>query len=50
MHYTFNIERGNFTDAGQASSSVKRTLKQLGVDPANIKDAGGLVHGIPESP
>ena len=37
MHYTFNIERGNFADAGQASSSVKRTLKQLGVDPANIK-------------
>ena len=37
MHYTFNIERGNFTDAGQASSSVKRTLKQLGVDPADIK-------------
>ena len=37
MHYTFTIERGNFTDAGQASSSVKRTLKQLGVDPANIK-------------
>ena len=32
MHYTFNIERGNFTDAGQASSSVKRTLKQLGVE------------------
>ena len=37
MHYTFEIERGNFTDAGQASSSVKRTLKQLGVDPTNIK-------------
>ena len=37
MHYTFDIERGNFTDAGQASSSVKRTLKQLGVAPANIK-------------
>ena len=37
MHYTFEIVRGNFTDAGQASSSVKRTLKQLGVDPANIK-------------
>ena len=37
MHYTFTIERGNFTDAGQASSSVKRTLKQLGVAPANIK-------------
>lgn len=37
MHYSFDIERGNFTDAGQASSSVKRTLKQLGVAPANIK-------------
>ena len=37
MHYTFDIERGNFTDAGQASSSVKRTLKHLGVAPANIK-------------
>lgn len=37
MHYNFTIEQGNFTDAGQASSSVKRTLKQLGVDPANIK-------------
>lgn len=37
MHYTFEIERGNFADAGQASSSVKRTLKHLGVDPSNIK-------------
>ena len=37
MHYTFEIERGNFTDAGQASSSVKRTLKHLGVAPSNIK-------------
>lgn len=37
MHYSFDIERGNFTDAGQASSNVKRTLKQLGVAPANIK-------------
>ena len=37
MHYTIEIERGNFTDAGQASSSVKRTLKHLGVAPANIK-------------
>ena len=37
MHYTFDIERGNFSDAGQASSSVKRTLKQLGVDASDIK-------------
>lgn len=37
MHYSFDIERGNFADAGQASSSVKRALKHLGVDPVNIK-------------
>ena len=37
MHYTFDIERGNFADAGQASSSVKRSLKHLGVDPVSIK-------------
>ena len=37
MHYTFDIERGNFADAGQASSSVQRALKHLGVDPVNIK-------------
>ncbi|NLZ19095.1 MAG: anti-sigma regulatory factor [Bacteroidales bacterium] len=37
MHYSFDIERGNFADAGQASSSVKRLLKQLGVAPPNIK-------------
>ena len=37
MHYTIDIERGNFADAGQASSSVKRALKHLGVDPVNIK-------------
>lgn len=37
MHYSFDIERGNFTDAGHASASVKRTLKQLNVAPASIK-------------
>lgn len=37
MHYSFDIERGNFTDAGHASASVKRTLKQLNVEPASIK-------------
>ena len=37
MHYSFTIERGNFTDAGHASASVKRTLKQLNVDPGSIK-------------
>ena len=37
MHYTFDIEKGNFTNAGNASGSVKKTLKQLKVDPASIK-------------
>ena len=37
MHYTFDIVKGNFTSAGNASGSVKKTLKQLNVDPASIK-------------
>ena len=37
MHYTFDIEKGNFTNAGNASGSVKKTLKQLNVDPSRIK-------------
>ena len=37
MHYTFDIEKGNFTNAGNASGSVKKTLKQLNVDPSSIK-------------
>lgn len=37
MHYTFDIEKGNFTNAGNASGSVKKTLKQLNVNPASIK-------------
>ncbi len=37
MHYSFDIEKGNFTNAGNASGSVKKTLKQLNVNPASIK-------------
>ncbi|MBO4581960.1 MAG: ATP-binding protein [Bacteroidales bacterium] len=37
MHYTFDIEEGNFTNAGQASGNIKKTLKQLNVNPASIK-------------
>lgn len=37
MHYSFDIKRGDFANAGRASSSVKRILKQLGVDSAAIK-------------
>lgn len=37
MHFTFDIEGGNFTKAGTASSEVKKILKQLNVDPKVIK-------------
>lgn len=37
MHYTFEIEEGNFTNAGHASGSIKKTLKQLNVNPVSIK-------------
>ncbi len=37
MHFEYKVEGGDFTQAGNASSQVKKTLKQLGVDPAVIK-------------
>lgn len=37
MHFEYKVEGGDFTLAGNASSQVKKTLKQLGVDPAVIK-------------
>ncbi len=37
MVLTFNVQGGDFTVAGTASSQVKRALKQLGVDPTIIK-------------
>lgn len=37
MHFEYNVEGGDFTTAGNASSQVKKTLKNLGVDPAVIK-------------
>ena len=37
MHFEYKIEGGDFSQAGNASSQVKKTLKQLGVDPAVIK-------------
>ena len=40
MHYTFDIEEGNFTNAGQASGNIKKTLKQLNVNPASINRIG----------
>lgn len=37
MHFEYKIEGGDFTKAGYASSQVKRSLKQLNVDPKVIK-------------
>ncbi|MDR0368243.1 MAG: ATP-binding protein [Bacteroidales bacterium] len=37
MHFEYEITGGDFTGAGSTSSSVKKTLKQLNVDPTIIK-------------
>ncbi len=37
MHFEYQIEAGNFSQAGNASSSFKKVLKQLNVDPQIIK-------------
>lgn len=37
MTLRFHIEGGNFTNAGFASSQVKKTLKQLNIDSGLIK-------------
>ncbi len=37
MHFEFNVEGGNFTRAGYASSEIKKILKQLNVDMAIVK-------------
>lgn len=37
MKFSYEVEGGNFTKAGNAASSVKKVLKQLNVDPKIIK-------------
>lgn len=37
MRFAYSIEGGDFTNAGSASSNVKKMLKQLNVDPGVIK-------------
>lgn len=37
MKLTFDIESGDFTSAGKASSQIKQVLKQLQVEPKTIK-------------
>ncbi|MDF2522265.1 MAG: anti-sigma regulatory factor [Clostridia bacterium] len=37
IKYTFNVEKDDFDRAGEASSSIKKILRQLGIDPAVIR-------------
>lgn len=37
MNFEFEIEGGDFTKAGQASSEVKKILKQANIPPVHIK-------------
>lgn len=37
MHFEYNVEGGDFTNAGTTSSKVKKMMKQLGVDPTIVK-------------
>lgn len=37
MHLEYIVTEGDFVNAGTASSSVKKTLKQLNINPAVIK-------------
>ena len=38
MKLTFNIQGGDFTNAGYPSSEVKKVLKQLNIDGKTIKN------------
>ncbi|MCW3786188.1 ATP-binding protein [Plebeiibacterium sediminum] len=37
MEFVYEVEGGDFTKAGNASSAVKKTLKQLNVNPKVVK-------------
>jgi len=37
MEFIYEVEGGDFTKAGNASSAVKKTLKQLNVNPKVVK-------------
>ena len=37
MHQEYTVVEGDFVNAGKASSSVKKTLKQLNVEPGIVK-------------
>ncbi|NVN95246.1 MAG: ATP-binding protein [Bacteroidetes bacterium] len=37
MHFEYNVVSGDFSNAGTASSQIKKVLKQLNVDSVTIK-------------
>lgn len=37
MKFEYQVEGGDFTDAGAVSSTVKRMMKKVGVDPMIVK-------------
>ena len=37
MHLEYTVVEGDFVNAGSASSSIKKTLKQLSVNPSIVK-------------
>jgi anti-sigma regulatory factor (Ser/Thr protein kinase) len=37
MKYTFNVEKDDFVRAGEASSNIKKTLRQLGIDSTIVR-------------
>jgi len=37
MNFEFNVDGGDFTNAGSSSSTVKKLMKQLGVSPEIVK-------------
>lgn len=37
MHQEYTVIEGDFVNAGKASSAVKKTLKQLNVEPSKVK-------------
>ena len=37
LNYKYNVDGSNFTSAGEASVSVKKILRRLGIDPETIR-------------
>ena len=37
MHFEYDIQGGDFSSAGKASSDIKKVLKQLNIDPQIIR-------------